>query len=414
LGSQNLTVTAASNDTTLIPNPTVSFASSNSTGSISFKPVANKTGTTVMRVTVKDNGNPNRTVTQTFIATVLGQTNNAGSPMITGLVITNTAVAGQDLAFSVAALGQAQLRYQWKFNGGDITFATNAILLLNRVDSSQSGDYSVLVFNQKGATNSAVVNLTVSPGSMATPAVNPPQSVWSQTLALTGISSGSTRETQALTITAISSNPSLIPDPVITYLTPQSTGSLNFTPLRTASGTAIISVTVNDGGASNNIITKEFSITVNPTTPAKPAAGLQFAGNDSSQTPIANFIADLRTNQTGGAELATNLSAKSKNAVTSRTLDLGVSFTSLAITENSNDRQAVSTVPPPSSTLTAGGLVNGQFSLNITGQANYQCVVQASSNLVDWVSIETNTIPFTFTDYNAGQFKQRFYRGVGK
>ena len=39
-------------------------------------------------------------------------------------------------------------------------------------------------------------------------------------------------------------------------------------------------------------------------------------------------------------------------------------------------------------------------------------VVQASTNLVDWVPIQTNTAPFTFVDANASKFRQRFYRSV--
>ena len=41
-------------------------------------------------------------------------------------------------------------------------------------------------------------------------------------------------------------------------------GSLSYTPVANASGTAQITVTVNDGGASNNIITRTFTVTVNP------------------------------------------------------------------------------------------------------------------------------------------------------
>jgi hypothetical protein len=61
-------------------------------------------------------------------------------------------------------------------------------------------------------------------------------------------------------------------------------------------------------------------------------------------------------------------------------------------------------------TLTPASPVNGQFGLNISGVTNCQYVVQASTNLVDWVPVQTNTAPFTFMDANASQFSQRFYR----
>jgi len=52
------------------------------------------------------------------------------------------------------------------------------------------------------------------------------------------------------------------------------------------------------------------------------------------------------------------------------------------------------------------------FTFNINGVAGNTYVVQASTNLVNWVPLETNTAPFTFLDSQANQFKQRFYRSV--
>lgn len=55
----------------------------------------------------------------------------------------------------------------------------------------------------------------------------------------------------------------------------------------------------------------------------------------------------------------------------------------------------------------------GQFSFAVSGTANGGYVVQASTNLVNWVSLQTNTSStFTFVDPNAGQFSHRFYRAV--
>src|SRR5204862_5109980 len=51
-----------------------------------------------------------------------------------------------------------------------------------------------------------------------------------QTVALSGISSGATNESQTLTVTASSSNPSLIAAPTVTYTSPNATGSISFTP----------------------------------------------------------------------------------------------------------------------------------------------------------------------------------------
>jgi Fibronectin type III domain len=54
----------------------------------------------------------------------------------------------------------------------------------------------------------------------------------------------------------------------------------------------------------------------------------------------------------------------------------------------------------------------GQFSFTVSGTSNSQYIVQASTNLVNWVSLQTNTSPFSFVDPNARQFSHRFYRTV--
>jgi hypothetical protein len=52
----------------------------------------------------------------------------------------------------------------------------------------------------------------------------------------------------------------------------------------------------------------------------------------------------------------------------------------------------------------------GGVSFSVSGVASYQYVVQSSTNLINWVSVQTNTAPFTFTDTNAAKLRQCFYR----
>lgn len=72
---------------------------------------------------------------------------------------------------------------------------------------------------------------------------------------------------------------------------------------------------------------------------------------------------------------------------------------------------ASAAVPPPAATLkkvTRAG--NGNFSFQVAGVVGRKYVVQASSDLVHWFSVQTNTAPFTFTDKNAASCQTRFYR----
>jgi Fibronectin type III domain len=62
--------------------------------------------------------------------------------------------------------------------------------------------------------------------------------------------------------------------------------------------------------------------------------------------------------------------------------------------------------------LTPTSCATGYFALSVSGDTNFQYVVQASTNLLDWVSMQTNSAPFTFVDSNACQFSQCFYRTI--
>src|SRR5204862_1990377 len=86
----------------------------------------------------------------------------------------------------------------------------------------------------------------------------------SHNIVLSGISSGAINENQTLTLTAVSSNPSLIPNPVIAYTSPDGTATLSFVSVTNASGDTLITVTVNDNGASNNIFRRSFTVHINP------------------------------------------------------------------------------------------------------------------------------------------------------
>lgn len=82
-----------------------------------------------------------------------------------------------------------------------------------------------------------------------------------QTVNLAGIGTGAQDEIEELTITATSSNTTLIPNPTVNY-TSGATGSLGFQPATNANGTATITVTVNDGQLANSLTTRTFTVTV--------------------------------------------------------------------------------------------------------------------------------------------------------
>ena len=99
-----------------------------------------------------------------------------------------------------------------------------------------------------GGLDSATISFTVTINPNNAPTINPvttppltclsiPANSAAQTITLTGITNGDAGSIQTLTVTATSSNPSLIPTPTITYTSPNSTGTLTFTPVPTRRAT---------------------------------------------------------------------------------------------------------------------------------------------------------------------------------
>jgi Bacterial Ig domain len=90
-----------------------------------------------------------------------------------------------------------------------------------------------------------------------------------QTVNLSGITAGG-GETQTLMVTASSNNTALTGTLGITYTSPNSTGTLTFTPTANTFGTATITVTVKDDGGTQNggidTTSVQFTLTVNQVT----------------------------------------------------------------------------------------------------------------------------------------------------
>ena len=89
-----------------------------------------------------------------------------------------------------------------------------------------------------------------------------------QTINLAGITPGQGEAGQTVTITATSNNPSLIPNPTVSYTNPKTTGTLTYTPVPNSTGTAVITVTVMNNGnttfGGSNEYQQSFTVAVAP------------------------------------------------------------------------------------------------------------------------------------------------------
>jgi hypothetical protein len=114
---------------------------------------------------------------------------------------------------------------------------------------------------------------------------------------LTGITPGASNETETLTVTATSSNPSLIPGLSVNYVSPNTSGTLAFTPSLNMNGSSVITVTVDDGQLQDNQTTRSFAVTVQPVNDPPSISSIADLTIDqgSSTGPILFSVADLET-----------------------------------------------------------------------------------------------------------------------
>lgn len=147
------------------------------------------------------------------LRTVTDATSTAGSPAITVQPAAQAAQIGGSATFSVTAVGNAPLSYQWSKDGTSIVGASQASLTLFDIKSADFGSYSVVVSNAVGSLVSAQATLTASsnPGAL-TPIVwdfgtATPTSALPTDLTVTALTQGNNNGTTAmLTSTSVSGN----------------------------------------------------------------------------------------------------------------------------------------------------------------------------------------------------------------
>jgi hypothetical protein len=418
---QTLTISATSSNTALIPNPSVSYTSPNSTGSITFTPAAFGVGTTTIAVTINDGGASNNIVSRSFTVTVNGVNQqptlnqpadvvineNAGTQTVNLSGITSGAT-NEFQTLTVTATTTANpglipnptVTYTSPNSTGTLTFAPAAF---------GSGPAAITVtVNDGGASNNIITrtfNVTVNPVNQAPTlnaltAVTINENAGVQTVSLSGISSGATNENQTLTVTATSTNTALIPNPTVSYSSPNSTGSLTFAPVTYGFGTSAITVTVNDGGTSNNIVSRSFLVTVNavnqPPT-LDPLLDVTINENATVQTVGLTGISSGAPNES--QVLSVNASSDNTTVIPNPT----VTYTSpnatgsIAFKPATNQFGSANVTVTVRDSGTSNNVVTRLFKVTVNA-VNNPPVVSTITNRVIAVSTSTPAIPFTVSD----------------
>ena len=227
-----------------------------------------------------------------------------------------------------------------------------------------------------------------------------------QTVNLTGIASGSAGGNQVLTVTASSSNPSVVSSPTVNYTGTNSSGSLTFSPGGNASGSATITVAVDNGASSNNLVSRSFVVTIGLVT------------EQLRRMPGGQMVLTVSGPAGGSYVVQTSADLVHWTPFSTNTIPPGGSVDVIDLNPNSPQKfyRAAPYVAsaPPTPTQSNFQLANGVFNFTLSGLAGTY-VIQWSTDLVNWTSFSTNTIPpggsIQITDPNATS-AEKIYRAV--
>lgn len=178
-----------------------------------------------------------------------------------------------------------------------------------------------------------------------------------QTVNLVGLAAGPTSSN--FTVTAVSSNPSLVPDPEVILFSDGTVSFLTLTPEANAFGSASVTVTVNNQQPVNNIVSRTFTVTV-------------YSVNDG---PTLDPISDLTVDSSSGPQLVTLTGIGSGAANESQLLSVIVESSELGIVR---EPQVNYTSPDATGTVLLEPVAgtNGSSIITVTVSDGQQTVVR--------------------------------------
>lgn len=240
-----------------------------------------------------------------------------------------------------------------------------------------------------------------------------------QTVNLSGITSGTSNEVQTLTVTA-SSNPSLLTNLTVNHTNPNTSGSVSFRPISNASGSALVTVTVNDGATCSNLTSRSFTVTVNPVNdpPTLDPIPNRSISEDAGQQTVN--LTGISSGTTGESDA---LTVTASNTAPSLLTNLEVSYTSPNPTGNLTFGTVSNAVGSGIITVTvddgrgSNNLVSRSFTVTVSSPP--RIVTQPQTQIVWWggtaaFSVEAaGTPPFGFFWRTNGVNFARFESDAG-
>ena len=317
-------------------------------------------------------------------------------------VNTNTTVI-----FAVEAHGTGPVRYQWQFNGADISGGTSATLTINAVTLANEGDYRVLVTD----------DITTGPSQMARLTVRVPPTILAWSKGQTNV----VGSTITLSVTASGSVPMAFrwlkgSAGVVTNILYTTSDTFTIVNART-NDSATYRVVLTNSGNMSQVINTTFVVRVvaPPVITSEPVSQVVSLGTNvtfsvgvGGTAPFQyqwRFMGTDLLNATNALFSLTNVQPAGQGAYQ-------VTVTNLAGTVTS----AVATLIVESPIILLQNverLLNGNVRMTLSGVSNRNHAIEISGNLTNWTTLETifyksGLLPFE--DATVNGTTNRFYR----
>jgi hypothetical protein len=251
-----------------------------------------------------------------------------------------TVLAGSTVTFTANATGTPPFSYQWYFGGNPIVGATSSTLVLNNVQPSQSGPYTVTVSDQTGT-------VTSSPATLAVIAVQGP----------------------SVTITSPTNGAVFPPhsDVVLAADVTESNGTISYVEFLL--GTNVVGVVSNSPYTMilSNLSAGSYTLTAQATD-TQGNAGVSVSVNFSTGVPVVNI-----TSPTNGAKFPEHADV----LLAARASETGATITNIAFFLNTN---FVGQAPSDSLSSIASNLSAGGYQFMAEATDNQSNVVSSSVN----------------------------------
>ncbi|QDU24182.1 beta strand repeat-containing protein [Urbifossiella limnaea] len=309
----SLTVTATSSNATLVPVSGLVLGGSGANRTVTVTPAAGQSGTATITLTVTDAGG--LTATDTFVLKVNGKPTISG----VGNQSINQGASTGALAFTVDDAETAPSSLIVTATSSDVTLVPASGLVLGGSDAnrtvtvtpaaSQAGEATITltVTDDDGLTATDTFVLTVNGGPSISDVGNQSINQGSSTGAVAFTVGDAETAASSLTVTATSSNATLVPASSLVLGGSGASRTVTVTPAAGQSGTATITLTVTDAGGLT--ATDTFTVAVNP---PPPVGTLQLTTAAASAGEGAGSVT-LFVTRTGGSAGAVSVQFATSN-----------------------------------------------------------------------------------------------------